>query len=180
MKTKELLQWPHIQPEKTENLFPFLSGSLPAPSLFHWGCAMGAEIERCSALDCVPIQQGLEGGGGWGNRIVTDFKCDFALFEGAIKLTWRVRLMIEGFTVLTLVIYGKKAQTCTCFHAFPSFTRCCKWVSLLPEMFVNKRVMKSDGKVVISTLCPGCDGPAQPRLEEPGQSWEELWESSHR
>lgn len=82
--------------------------------------------------------------------------------------------MIEGFTALTLVIYRAKAQTCTCFHAFPSSTHCCKWVSLLAEMFVNKRVMTSDGKVVISTLCPDCDGPAQPRLEEPGQSWEEL------
>lgn len=82
--------------------------------------------------------------------------------------------MIEGFTALTLVIYRVKAQTCTCFHAFPSSTHCCKWVSLLPEMFVNKRAIKTDGKVVISTLCPDCDGPAQPRLEEPGQSWEEL------
>lgn len=82
--------------------------------------------------------------------------------------------MIEGFTALTLVIYTAKAQTCTCFHAFPSSTRCWKWVLLLPEMFVNKRVMKSDGKVVISTSCPDCDGPTQPRLEEPGQSWEEL------
>lgn len=47
-------------------------------------------------------------------------------------------------------------------------------------MFVNKTVMKSDGKVVISDLCPDCDGSAQPWPEEPGQSWEDLRESSHR
>lgn len=33
---------------------------------------------------------------------------------------------------------------------------------------------------MISILCADCNGSAQPRPEEPGQSWEELRESSHR
>lgn len=60
---------------KQRTCFPFLS-PLPASSLFHWGCARGAEMGRWTALDCVAIQKGEAGGKG----MAADFECDFALF----------------------------------------------------------------------------------------------------
>lgn len=88
-----------------------------------------------------------------------------------------VRLNIEGFTARTLSLIEPKHKHALVVMHF-----------LLPPAAVNGLhnsqgclwIKVSDGKCVISTLCPDCSGSAQPRPEEPGQSWEELRESSHR